>query len=378
MPSGQNVVRMVHCTQLQHVKPTGGIFKHGLKTRRQLRMEVKPWQSWLGGGDERYLGRGIEETLSQAQGGVSAVVVVDLDLGNIMTATRRPNRGPNPYTKKKLEKKNVQTLKMTNSTGTQQWATIGQNFKYVFMGPIAAWKDDGAVPRPRFHPYHDHPKRVEQMRRMRAAFESRAQREVEVGMRQLKKRCSRAEKQREKQERLAKRVREQNERVERLRVASERKAETARVAAERRARSLHERQQETEKRQRERAREFERKAVETRLAYEKGVARAAAAAAEQARERERKAAAQRAADAVAKAKAAKRAAAQRAADAAAEHRRAKAKAAQLAADAQRSLFLWLAAEPEALAAAVSATAAVARAATWRAGVVARAATWSCC
>ena len=57
MPSGQNVVRMVHCTQLQHVKPTGGIFKHGLKTRKQLRMQVKPWQSWLGGGDERYLGR---------------------------------------------------------------------------------------------------------------------------------------------------------------------------------------------------------------------------------------------------------------------------------------------------------------------------------
>ena len=187
MPTGKHIVRMVHCTQLQNVKRTGGIYKHGLKTRRQLRIPVTPSQSWLGGGDEIYLGRGIEETLSQAQGGVAAVVVVDLDLGKIKTVKhRRPSRGRNPrnpYTKKKLERDGVQTLKMTNSTGTQQWATIGQSFRYVFMGPIAAWKDDGAVRQPPFHYYHDHRKREDQMRRMRAAFEQREARAVDTGRR---------------------------------------------------------------------------------------------------------------------------------------------------------------------------------------------------
>ena len=41
MPSGPNVRRMVHLTQLQHVKKGGGIYEDGLKTRKQLGMRVQ-------------------------------------------------------------------------------------------------------------------------------------------------------------------------------------------------------------------------------------------------------------------------------------------------------------------------------------------------
>ena len=154
-PTGRNVRRMFHLTALKHVRPNGGITKHGLRSRIQLGM---PWpkssQSWCDDGTGKYLTNEIASGLDQAQGGSTGLVVVDVPLGKVWKAkARRPKTKYNPFARDRLFKHGFTSVTLMNKNGAQQWSTLTDDMYYVYVGPIGGFVDDGEVRTSRLRPY---------------------------------------------------------------------------------------------------------------------------------------------------------------------------------------------------------------------------------
>ena len=69
--TGKNVRRMYHLTQLQHVRPGGGIHMRGLLSRNDRKQTVIPSQSWIDDGNGIYGSNSIAAGYNQAQGGTT-------------------------------------------------------------------------------------------------------------------------------------------------------------------------------------------------------------------------------------------------------------------------------------------------------------------